>query len=92
MRALYRDTHRHEDVFQIAERMLDWDQRLMLWRTTHLRLVERIIGGHVIGTQGTPVEVLSRRLDVQQFPLLWEVRNELTTGASGTTGPRNLHS
>jgi tryptophan 2,3-dioxygenase len=65
-------------VFQVAEALLDWDQRLMLWRTVHLKLVERIIGGHVIGTQGTPVEVLGRRLDVRHFQTLWDVRNTLT--------------
>jgi tryptophan 2,3-dioxygenase len=75
---LYQNSAEHEDVFQLAERLIDWDQRLILWRTVHLKLVERIIGGHVIGTQGTPVEVLGRRLDVRYFPELWDVRNELT--------------
>ena len=75
---LYQQSSAHEDVFQIAERMLDWDQKLILWRTSHLKFVERIIGGHVIGTQGTPVEVLGRRLDVRAFPQLWDVRNTLT--------------
>jgi tryptophan 2,3-dioxygenase len=78
---VYRESHVHEDVFQTAERLMDWDARLMLWRLTHLRLVERIIGGHVIGTQGTPVEVLGRRLDVRYFPDLWDVRNALTAEA-----------
>ena len=75
---LYRDAHAHEDVYQIAERLLDWDQRLIEWRALHLRLVERVIGGHVIGTQGTPVEVLGKRIDVRLFPTLWDVRNTLT--------------
>ena len=78
---LYRHSHVHEDVFQAAERLIDWDERLALWRTAHLKLVERIIGGHVIGTQGTPVEVLGRRLDVRYFQSLWDVRNALTTEA-----------
>jgi tryptophan 2,3-dioxygenase len=78
---LYRESHTHEDAFQLAERLIDWDQRLVLWRTVHLKLVERIIGGHVIGTQGTPVEVLGRRLDVRYFPELWNVRNTLTEAA-----------
>ena len=78
---LYRDTHAHEDVFQLAERLIDWDQRLVLWRGIHLKLVERIIGGHVIGTQGTPVEVLGRRIDVRYFQSLWDVRNALTEEA-----------
>jgi tryptophan 2,3-dioxygenase len=83
---LYQDSHAYEDVFQLAERMLDWDQRLVLWRTVHLKLVERIIGGQVIGTQGTPVEVLGRRLDVRYFQALWDIRNQLTDLAH--TSPR----
>jgi tryptophan 2,3-dioxygenase len=79
--ALYQETHAHEDVFQLAEGLMDWDQRLRVWRALHLRLVERIIGGDVIGTQGTPVEVLGRRLDVRYFEALWDVRNRLTAAA-----------
>jgi tryptophan 2,3-dioxygenase len=75
---LYQHSHAHEDVFQLAERLLDWDQKLIAWRVLHLKFVERIIGGHVIGTQGTPVEVLGRRLDIRAFPELWDVRNRLT--------------
>ena len=86
-RTLYRESHDHEDLFQAAERLIDWDQRLMSWRTIHLRLVERIIGGHVIGTQGTPVEVLGRRLDVKYFPKLWAVRNLLTDEAHTSPDP-----
>ena len=78
LRTLYRDTTRHEDVYQVAERLLDWDARLGLWRALHLKLVERIIGGQVIGTQGTPVEVLGRRLDVRYFEELWDIRNAIT--------------
>jgi tryptophan 2,3-dioxygenase len=76
--ALYKDTTAHEDVFLLAERLLDWDERLIFWRGLHLKMVERIIGGHVIGTQGTPVEVLAKRIDVRYFPDLWDVRNTLT--------------
>jgi tryptophan 2,3-dioxygenase len=83
--AINRASSAHEDLFQLAERLMDIDSRLMLWRTLHLRMVERVIGGKVIGTQGTPVEVLSRRLDVRYFPELWEVRNQLTREA-GLTG------
>jgi tryptophan 2,3-dioxygenase len=79
---LYRESATFEDVFQTAERLVDWDQKLILWRTLHLKVVERIIGGHVIGTQGTPVEVLGRRIDVRAFPELWDVRNTLTNIAN----------
>jgi tryptophan 2,3-dioxygenase len=87
--ALIAQPSAHADVFQIAESLLDWDERLVRWRTLHLKMVERVIGGHVIGTQGTPVEVLGRRIDVRAFPALWDARNRLTharePGAAPTT-------
>ena len=70
-----------EDVYQLAEQMITWDERVIVWRFHHLKVVERIIGGNVIGTQGTPVEVLGRRLDVRFFPALWDIRNALTAEA-----------
>lgn len=83
--SLHREASADEDLFQLSERLMDIDSRVGLWRMLHLRLVERVIGGKVIGTQGTPVEVLGRRLDVRYFPELWEVRNQLTQEA-GLTG------
>lgn len=75
---VYRGGCAHEELFQLAEQLITWDERNILWRTQHLKTVERIIGGHVIGTQGTPVEVLGRRLDVRFYPDLWAVRDEIT--------------
>lgn len=88
LRDIYRFSDEHGDLFDLAERLMDWDERLILWRTLHLKLVERVIGGHVIGTQGTPVEVLGRRLDVRYFQPLWDLRNTLTdeAGTSPSTG------
>jgi tryptophan 2,3-dioxygenase len=67
-----------EDLYQLAEQMTTWDERTILWRFHHLKVVERIIGGNVIGTQGTPVEVLGKRIDVRFFPGLWQVRDQIT--------------
>ena len=75
---LYRTGHAQEDLYQLAEALITWDERNIMWRYQHLKTVERIIGGHVIGTQGTPVEVLGRRIDVRFFPELWAVRDEIT--------------
>ena len=75
---VYRASQAHENLYQLAEQLITWDERNILWRTQHVKTVERIIGGHVIGTQGTPVEVLSKRLDVRFFPELWAVRDEIT--------------
>jgi len=84
---LYRHSDDHAALFDIAERLVDWDQRLVLWRTLHLKLVERVIGGKVIGAAGTPVEVLGRRLDTRYFQELWNIRDALTAEA-GTSPAR----
>jgi tryptophan 2,3-dioxygenase len=75
---LYRESAAHRDLFDLAERLVEWDERVTIWKFHHLKIVERVIGGHVIGTQGTPVEVLGRRIGVSYYPELWNVRNTLT--------------
>ncbi|HEY7497581.1 MAG TPA: tryptophan 2,3-dioxygenase family protein [Vicinamibacterales bacterium] len=84
---VYEHGYALEDVYQLAEQMTTWDERAILWRFQHLKTVERIIGGHVIGTKGTPVEVLGKRIDVRFFPALWQIRDEITRrSALGTDG------
>ena len=78
---VYNRGYEHEELYQLAEQMMTWDERVILWRFHHLKVVERIIGGNVIGTQGTPVEVLGKRIDVRFFPELWTVRDEITKGS-----------
>ncbi len=68
----------NEDLYQLAEQLIEWDERVVVWRVRHFVVVERIIGGAVIGTQGTPVEVLGRLIHKRFFPKLWAVRNDLT--------------
>lgn len=75
---LYR---RHAEFFglhDVAERMLDFDERMHLFRFHHLKLAQRIIGGGVIGTMGTPVEVLHQRMEHLFYKELWDVRNQIT--------------
>jgi tryptophan 2,3-dioxygenase len=76
--ALYERSDDHEDLYQLAEQLTAFDERTIIWRFIHLKVVERIIGGNVIGTQGTPVEVLGKRIDIRFFPDLWLVRDEIT--------------
>jgi len=76
---LYR---RHGDFFslhELAEQMLEFDERMQTFRFHHLKLAQRIIGGEVVGTMGTPVEVLRQRMEHGTlYKPLWEVRNQIT--------------
>jgi tryptophan 2,3-dioxygenase len=81
---LYR---RHAEFFglhDVAERLLDFDERVHLFRFHHLKLAQRIIGGGVVGTMGTPVEVLHQRMEHLFYKELWDVRNQITAKANET--------
>jgi tryptophan 2,3-dioxygenase len=68
----------HERTYLLAEALIELDERVVTWRQRHVTMVERTIGRGVIGTRGTPVEVLRKLLDERWFPRLWDVRNDLT--------------
>jgi tryptophan 2,3-dioxygenase len=69
-------------LLHIAPRIGDAFQEQLasqgLFRLLHLKLVQRIIGGGVIGTGGTPVEVLQQRMQHVAYRELWDLRNKIT--------------
>jgi tryptophan 2,3-dioxygenase len=67
-----------EQLYQLAEALTELDERVITWRVRHFKVVQRTIGGDVVGTQGTPVEVMGRLIHHSFFPELWDVRNDLT--------------
>ena len=75
----------HEELYQLAEALLELDEQAQLWRMRHYQVVARVIGDKVVGTQGTPVELLGRLVTKVSFPELWEVRNELTALSKATS-------
>ncbi|MFD9905840.1 tryptophan 2,3-dioxygenase family protein [Streptomyces sp. NPDC059063] len=72
-----------EPVHRLTEALVEWDERVALWRVRHYKIATRIIGHGVIGTKGTPVDVLSRLIAHKFFPALWAVRTGLTLEADG---------
>jgi tryptophan 2,3-dioxygenase len=82
---LYVDGRQHEELYQLAEALLELDEWLQTWRIRHYRVVARVIGDRVVGTQGTPVEVLGRLIHRVEYPELWDVRNELTALSQSST-------
>src|SRR5215471_5049266 len=80
--ASVQDVYRRYDEFfglhDVAERMLDFDERIQAFRFHHLKLAQRIIGGGVIGTSGTPVEILQQRMQHLAYREIWDVRNQIT--------------
>jgi tryptophan 2,3-dioxygenase len=75
---VYTEGRDHENLYTLAELMIELDERITVWRVRHFKVVQRTIGADVIGTQGTPVEVMGRLIHHSFFPELWDVRNDLT--------------
>jgi len=74
---VYRDPTRHWQAYELAEKLVDFEDYFRRWRFNHLTTVERVIGikRGTGGTSGTAY--LRRMLDVQLFPELWSVRTVL---------------
>lgn len=64
-------------VYRLAEAMVEWDERVSLWRARHYKVAVRTIGHGTVGTKGTPVDHLGKLLNHKYFPPLWEVRSRL---------------
>ncbi len=83
---LYVQRRGHDALYRLAESLVELDEWCQNWRVRHFRVVARVIGDSVVGTQGTPVEVLGRLVQTVVFPELWEVRNELTARSQAEQG------
>lgn len=76
-RAVYADVEKHWDLYELAEKLVDLEYRFHLWRFSHMKTVERIIGGKP-GTGGTSgVNYLKKALELTFYPELWAVRSEI---------------
>jgi tryptophan 2,3-dioxygenase len=74
---LYQKPLAHYPLLQLAERLLDFDEQIGLWRYHHIKTVERLIG-HKQGTGGSEgVGYLQKTLALKALPELWEVRTYL---------------
>jgi len=83
---LYMRGRELEELYQLAEALVEWDERVSLWRFRHYKVVARVIGDEVVGTQGTPVELLGGLIKNKLYPELWQVRNDLTSLANEDQG------
>ncbi|MEO3386941.1 tryptophan 2,3-dioxygenase [Mesorhizobium sp. CAU 1741] len=74
---IYRAPETHWALYELAEKLVDFEDYFRRWRFNHVTTVERIIGLKR-GTGGTAgVSYLRRMLEVELFPELWKVRTVL---------------
>jgi tryptophan 2,3-dioxygenase len=74
---LYQRGREFELLYQLAELLTEWDERIWVWRFRHYSIVARALGEQTVGTQGTPVQVLGKLIAQRQLPKLWDARSRL---------------
>lgn len=71
---IYSHPHENWSAYEMAEKLVDIEEQISLWRFRHMLTVERIIGFKT-GTGGSSgVPFLRKAINIRLFPELWSVR------------------
>jgi tryptophan 2,3-dioxygenase len=74
---VYRDPAQYWQAYELAEKLVDFEDYFRRWRFNHVTTVERVIG-FKRGTGGTAgVSYLRKMLEIELFPELWHLRTTL---------------
>ena len=74
---IYEEPRQYWDLYNLAEKLIDFEDYFRRWRFNHVTTVERVIG-FKRGTGGTSgVAYLKRMLETVLFPELWDLRTDL---------------
>lgn len=77
-RLIYSAPQDNWSLYELAEKLVDFEDYFRRWRFNHLTTVERVIG-FKRGTGGTGgVKYLKSMLEIVLFPELWSVRTQLS--------------
>ena len=76
-RKIYESPEQYWSLYELAEKLVDFEDYFRRWRFNHVTTVERVIGfkGGTGGTGG--VSYLKKMLETELFPELWRVRTVL---------------
>lgn len=74
---VYRHSDDHLALYGLAEKLVDLDEALAVWRHRHVLMVERVIGMKqgTGGSAGAPY--LRETLTKRAFPVLWNLRTQV---------------
>ncbi|NLU78480.1 tryptophan 2,3-dioxygenase [Micromonospora sp. HNM0581] len=59
---------------RLAEAMVEWDERVSVWRVRHYQVALRTGGYPPAGQPGTPANMLAKLAEHRFFPELWQAR------------------
>lgn len=74
---VYSNPKEYWDLYELGEKLVDFEDYFRRWRFNHVTTVERVIG-FKRGTGGTGgISYLRKMLEVVLFPELWSVRTDM---------------
>ncbi|MEN3972614.1 tryptophan 2,3-dioxygenase family protein [Sphingomicrobium sp. XHP0235] len=74
---IYRDPAAYSGLYGLAEKLVDLDDALAMWRHKHVITVERVIGGRKGSGGSSGSAYLRSTLEKRAFPALWSLRTSL---------------
>lgn len=75
---IYDSQYAHDDSYMVAEALVEFDEQLQKFRSSHLFLIQRSIGMGSKSLKGRSVELLQAGTKHRSFPELWDIRNAMT--------------
>lgn len=79
-------TEAHQGMYQVAQGMLELDERFQSFRYVHLQMARREIGLAVKSLKGVPARSMEQGVLKAFFPPLWTVIEELTVATNPVYG------
>jgi tryptophan 2,3-dioxygenase len=78
VQSLHAQRAEHYDLWTLVQGLMEYDEKFILWRLSHIQLVRRIIGLDVMSLKGVPAQQLWEGARESFFPELWNVINVVT--------------
>ncbi|WP_374524510.1 tryptophan 2,3-dioxygenase family protein [Sphingopyxis sp.] len=75
---VYDTGYRHDEIYMVAEALIEFDEQFQIFRALHIYLIHRSIGMGSKSLKGRPVELLNAGTRHRFFPELWDIRAEMT--------------
>src|ERR1700733_5089277 len=76
--AVYDSKYTHDDVYALAESMMELDELFQKFRLNHILLIHRSVGMGAASLKGRSVDLLEIGAKQRFFPQLWEIRGHMT--------------
>lgn len=83
---IYDSKYAHDDVYSVAEALVEFDEQFQKFRWHHIFLIHRSIGMGAASLKGNSVDLLQAGAKHRFFPQLWDIRWKMTDAWGGTYG------